>query len=209
MQRTLKMKSQNIKLGLMKIVSDEKWQEDDTSAFGLLPTKRWVAHYEVTLLDYYAKAELERSRWERFKAKHSEILSSQYNSGGALGEVFGFTVCSPAFKQDPTDDYSSDDVKKALIQDHLDEAAARNYIKNRIDSIGNMDINGIAKQLRQFLELDDEERGYWSMSTNKLWDFLAVEIAAELFFNEIGETDNDSSPYEYRWSIESNGLATE
>lgn len=147
--------------GLLSYSIDEKWQENTISDFGSSPKVRWVVSFEVLLFDHHSREALRRSSWERFKSNHPEWLTNKYNRDGMVGELFGFIVCSPAFKRSPTANYEPL-ISRAFIQDVFDQNSAIEYLKSKIDAIGDQDVENAGSYFREFLETEE-----WDYDTNK------------------------------------------
>lgn len=141
-------------IGLLSYSEDERWQEVELKPFGSDPNVRWAVHYEIHLFDIHTKNILDNSLWLRFKARHAEFLPTKYNPEGALGEIFGFTVCSPAFKKDPTKEYV-EYIERALVQSKFNEALAIAYLKKRLDALGERPAAELMLCLRAFLETEE------------------------------------------------------
>jgi hypothetical protein len=140
--------NKKIKPVLLNINKDESWQEDQLAPFGSRPDIRWVVHYEVRLADGNASPSI----WNRIG----------FGRGGVIGELFGFTVCSPSFKDRPEESYSQNDLSRALIQERFDEHTATEYLKSRILEVGESTVLELGERLAQFLETDE-----WEHSLNE------------------------------------------
>lgn len=143
-----------IRPGLLNYSIDEKWQEAGGGEFGSRADIRWVVSFEIVLFDHFSREALRKSAWQRFKSRHPEWLSNKFNRDGAIGEVFGFVVCSPAFKQNPSPDYVQT-IDRVFVQNIFDEQSAIEYLKSRIDTIGEKNIESIGDDFRKFLETDE------------------------------------------------------
>lgn len=145
---------EKLRINLLSCSEDERWQEKELNPFGSTAKVRWFVHYEVRLFDSYSKELLEKSAWQRFKTRHSELLNAEHNPDGALGYIFGFTVCSPAFKEKPTEDYT-EYISRALVQNTFDEVAAVEYLRNKLDSVGEKTTQELGPIFQSFLETDE------------------------------------------------------
>ena len=110
-------------------------------------------HYEVKLFDFISQKKLKEStKWEQFKARHG--LSDRFNKDSALGELFGFTVCSPAFQESPTEEYAQN-TDRFLVQQKFNEDEAISYLRSRLDSIGEKAVDSVGADFRTFLDTEE------------------------------------------------------
>lgn len=128
-----------IQPGLVGIEREDEWQENEETPFGVSPDVRWFVEYQVGIKDKNKKRGV-------FKKKEA-ILYLGYTS---------ITVCSPAFKKAPPEDYGNVKVSRALVQDNLDELALEQFLRSRLTEISASSEGDLKDRLASFLVIDGQ-----------------------------------------------------
>lgn len=110
----------------------------------VIDEKRWVIGASIEIGD-----RLEKKNSSNFlKVSHS-------NPTGNLNGNFMYVVCSPSFKQNPTQDYIQD-IDKAIVQNVFHKDDASEYVTQRVE-MGAVSIESFTNEIKEFLYTDDWE----------------------------------------------------
>lgn len=114
---------------------------------------RWAVDYKVIIGD---KDTAQKYKKSNLLGKLRYRFSGVASTDGKIGYEFFFTVCSPAYKNNPeTGLHSSQDLSKALVQEQLSEADVSSFLYKKVESIGRVDWSTLHDQLKAFLDTTD------------------------------------------------------
>jgi hypothetical protein len=88
---------------------------------------------------------------DNIKPRKLPFLSSK----SVIGEIFYILVCSPQFLKEPNEEVSSDDLRKALVMDEYSEIKVEEYLKSRINNLGDLSLGEFESEMRQLFNMSD------------------------------------------------------
>lgn len=120
----------------------------------VIDSKRWVIGATVDIGD--ANGPRFKDKRSRIEKGIDRILFGRNHQGhpDSLGYSFTFFVCSPEFKDHPTDQYKKY-TSIMLVQDTYNRYDAEQWLKKKIQSIDDVTEAELTSQLHLFLESEE------------------------------------------------------